>query len=371
MKKRFLILVVCACTVIGAAISAASAVSQTNTLISKNYLETTYRQELQGLVSGQVSAGFAAVRGTALQALDTIGEAYLSKLKPEEEVQVDWRVSGDLVAQTGVANDSIILDVGSGIIWTKGNAAFTGILIDTTSGNEISNGTLTANHRYVAAEQVVITVTGNNAAWSVEGRWLSGGKDAEEEPVDPPEPEIVFTDVREGIWYYDSVYYVVERGFFNGTSDTTFSPTQTMTRSMLTTVLYRMAGSPEITYSPIFNDVPKGTWYSDGTVWAGVNNVVKGVGNGAFNPNGELSREQIAQMLYNYANWLGLDTSKRGDVSAFTDAASISGWAKDAVSWAIETGLMQGSAGEVMPKKLASRAEVATLLQRFDLWIFE
>ena len=75
-------------------------------------------------------------------------------------------------------------------------------------------------------------------------------------------------------------------------------------------------------------------------------------------------------MLYSYANWLGLDTSARGDVSVFSDAASISGWAKDAVSWAVEIGLMEGNAGQVMPKKPASRAEVAALLQRFDLWMF-
>lgn len=368
MKKRFLALIICACTLIGAVVSGASAVSQTNTLISKSYLETSYLPELQSMISERVVAAFSSTYTTALQSLNALGESYLSQLKPADDGEPDWLTAGRLVSQSGVTGDTITLNSGAGLVWTSGAASFSGTLIDTTTGQEITDGDLVVSHRYVAVETTIITVSGERAEWSVEGEWLTTGKDTEE-PI-PEEPAIVFTDVPEGTWYYDSVYYAVERGFFFGTSDTTFAPMQTMTRSMLTTVLYRMSGSPDITYSPVFSDVPDGTWYSAGTVWAGVNGVVSGTGNGAFSPNGELTREQIAQMLYNYANWLGLDTSARGDVTAFSDAASISGWAKNAVSWAVEIGLMQGNAGQVMPKKPASRAEVAALLQRFDLWMF-
>lgn len=372
MKKRFLALIIGACTLIGAVISGASAVSQTNTLISKSYLETVYLQEVQTLVSGQVTAAFSGTYNTALQSLNTIAEGYIKKLAVADDGESDWLTAGSLVAQSGVAGDTITLKAGASLVWRSGTASFSGTLIDTTAGQEVANGKLTVNHRYVAAENSVITVSGESAYWSVEGEWLTTGKDAEDEPpeVQPEEPAVTFSDVPEGAWYYDAVYYAVNRGLFNGTSDTTFAPTQTMTRGMLTTVLYRMSESPNVDYSPIFSDVPDGQWYSTGTVWAGSNGIVNGVGNGLFNPTGELTREQIAQMLYNYATWLGLDTSARGDLTAFSDASSIGSWAKDAVSWAVEIGLMQGSAGQLMPKKAASRAEVAALLQRFDIWMF-
>lgn len=372
MKKRFLVLAVCICAVIGAVISAAGAVSQTNSLISKSYLENIYWQEVQGLITERVSTGLSTVRNAALQVLDSIGDAYLSQLKPAKEGQPDWLVSGDLLAQTGVVNDTITLDVGAGLVWTEGSASFVGTLIDTTAGEEVPGGVLAVNHRYVAPEQVVITVTSSSAAWSVEGQWLTTGQNVEEDPIEPPVPVVSFVDVPEGSWYHDAVYYVVERGLFQGTGENTFAPDMTMTRGMMTTVLYRMSDSPEVTYSAVFSDVPDGAWYTTGTVWAGLNGVVNGTGNGKFTPNGELTREQIAQMLYNYANWLGLDTSARGDVTGFADTASISAWAADAVSWAVGVGLFQGNTeNNLIPTAAATRAQVATLLQRFDLWMYD
>lgn len=378
MKKRFLALVLCICIVIGAVISASSAATQINTLISRSFLETVYRQEVQALVSGRVSTGLAAVRSAALQALNSIGDAYLTQLKPAGEDEPDWLVSGDLVAQVGVSGDTITLNVGAGLIWTEGSASFAGTLIDTTAGEECSDGTLAVNHRYIAPQQVVITVSSDSAAWSVEGEWLTSGQNAEPDPVDPPAvdpvtppiPVVSFVDVSETSWYRDAVYYVVERGLFQGTGENKFSPDMTMTRGMLTTVLHRMAGSPETTYSAVFNDVPDGTWYTAGTVWAGQNGIADGSESGAFYPNDAVTRDQIAQMLYNYAKLFGFDTSGRGDLSGFTDAAEISDWAWDAYSWAVSIGLYQGNTlNQLMPAATADRAQIATLLQRFDLWL--
>ena len=370
MKKRFLVLVVCICIIVGAALSAASAVSQTNILISKGYLESVYLQEVQTLISGRVSTGLTAVRSAALQALNSIGDAYLSQLKPAGENEPDWITSGDLVAQVGTSGDTITLNLGANLAWTGGSASFTGTLIDTTDGKEIFDGNLTVNHRYVAPQQVVITVTGDNAAWSVEGEWLTTGKNAEEDPVeppvDPPEPTIVFVDVPEGAWYYDSVYYVAEHGLFQGTGENAFSPHMTMTRGMLTTVLHRMAGSPEVTYSAAFTDVPDGTWYTAGTVWAGQNGIVSG--GGEFYPNDVVTREQIAQMLYNYANLFGFDTSARADLSGFADVAEIGDQVYDAFSWLVSAEIFRGNdLNQLMPASGADRAQIATLLQRFDL----
>ena len=374
MKKRFLALVLCICIAIGAVVSVSSAVSQTNTLISKSYLESVYRQELQVLISGRVGTGLAAVRSAALQALNFVAESYRSQLKPAGENEPDWLVSGDLVAQIGVAKDTITLNVGSSLIWTGGSASFEGVLIDTTSGEETSNGTLAVNHRYVAPQQTVITVTSDNAAWSAEGEWLTSGKNVEEDPVDPPvdppAPAIVFIDVPEGVWYYDAVYYVAEHGLFQGTGGNAFSPDMTMTRGMLTTVLHRMAGSPEVTYSPVFTDVPDGTWYTTGTVWAGQNGIVSASESGEFKPNDVVTREQIALMLYNYANLFGFDTSGRGDLSGFKDEAGISAWARDAFSWSVSVGLFQGNdLNQLMPSHGATRSQIATLLQRFDIFL--
>ena len=376
MKKRFVVLIICLCTVLGAAISVASAVTQTNTLISRSYLENTYRKELDGMITEQVASALSAVQNNARQMLDSIGEDYLNLLAPSSDGNMEWLISGDLFAYHGVSGDTVTLNSGSGVIWQKGSATFDGVLIDVTTGKEVTDGSLTVNHRYIADGMVFITVTGESAAWSVEGEWLTSAESQEsQEPVEPPtpvEPVKTFADVPETAWYHDAVYYVVERGLFQGTSDTAFSPGTTMTRGMLTTVLYRMSGSPEVSYSPIFTDVPQDKWFTEGTVWAGQNDVVKGMGDGTFKPNGELTRAQIAQMLYNYANWLGIDTSVRGDVSGFADASSISSWAKEAMSWAVGIGLFQGDTqNRLTPSAAATRAQVATLLQRFDLWLFD
>ena len=376
MKKRFVVLIICLCTVIGAAISVANAVTQTNTLISKSYLENTYRQELDVMITEQVSSALSAVQNNARQMLDSIGEDYLNLLAPPSEGNMEWLISGDFFAYSGAAGDTVTLNGGSGVIWRKGNATFDGVLVDVTNGKEVTDGSLAVNHRYIADGMVFITVTSESAAWSVEGEWLTSAEGQESpEPVDPPapvDPVKTFSDVPATAWYYDAVCYVVERGLFQGTGDTVFSPGATMTRGMLTTVLYRMSGSPGISYSPIFSDVPENKWFTEGTVWAGQNEVVKGMGDGTFKPNGELTRAQIAQMLYNYAHWLGLDTSVRGDVSGFADASSISSWAREAMSWAVGIGLFQGDTqNRLTPSAAATRAQVATLLQRFDLWLFD
>ena len=398
MKKRVLVLVICICLLIGTVVSVAGADTQINSLVSQSYLNLVYRKEVETMISGRVAQGLASVRNFATQALDSIGNDYLKILRPAVVDGVEWSVSADPHAQLGVTNDTIRLDVGSGLVWTEGSASFTGLLIDVTTGEEVRSGTLKVNHRYIAPEQVLITVTGAEAAWSVEGRWVTTGEDVFKEPVidpvdppavdpvdppvvdpvdppvvdpvDPPEPAVVFADVPEGIWYYSSVYYVTERGLFQGTGNNNFSPNMTMTRSMLTTVLHRMAGSPEVIYTDVFTDVPDGMWYSAGTVWAGQNGVATPSESGEFYPNDAVTRDQIAQMLYNYANLFGYDTTGRGDLSGFVDADEISHWAIEAYSWAVSIGLYQGNTqNQLMPSATADRAQIATLLQRFDLWL--
>jgi uncharacterized repeat protein (TIGR02543 family) len=175
-----------------------------------------------------------------------------------------------------------------------------------------------------------------------------------------------FSDVRNH-WAYDAISFVVSKGLFNGVSDNSFAPDATMTRAMFATVLARYAGGTALGTAS-FGDIPARQWYSNGVLWAAENGIVNGIGNNLFDPNGSVTREQLAVMLYNYAKSKGLDMSATGDLSAYGDAAGVSDWAKDAMIWAVSTGLITGKPGSLLDAGgTATRAEVAVILQRFDL----
>ena len=156
----------------------------------------------------------------------------------------------------------------------------------------------------------------------------------------------------------------------NGTTSTTFSPSVTTTRSMLVTVLYRMAGSPDLSGENLgypFADVDAESWYGDAVYWARLNGVANGTSSSAFSPDGTLTREQAVTMLYNYAKAQGADTTQGGMAAQeYPDFTSVSSWASEAVTWAVNTGLLTGTnAGTLNPQGSASRAELATMLTRF------
>ena len=244
------------------------------------------------------------------------------------------------------------------MVWISGTASFSGTLIDVTDGKEIENGTVTEGHRYVAAAETVVTVKSDIAYWSVEGEWTTSSDGV-------PKPKVVFTDVPAGSWYFDPVYFVVERGLFIGTSETQFSPKATMNRGMLATVLYRMAGEPAVEYSPIFTDVKDGSWYAPGVVWAAQSGVISSASE-TCKPLEDLTRQEIGLMLYNYAAWKGIDTSERADLSIMKDGDQVSDWAMDAMSWNVAKGIFIGSGENLNPLDTTNRAEVATVLLRFD-----
>lgn len=173
-----------------------------------------------------------------------------------------------------------------------------------------------------------------------------------------------FTDVTQTDWYYNAVGFAVNNSLFNGTSSTTFSPNVTMTRGMLVTVLWRSAGQPETGFSS-FSDVPANAYYAKAVAWANSNNVVNGVGNNRFNPDGTITREQMATILFRYTRENGLSTDLRANLTTFPDGSSTSSYAKDALSWAVAIGLIQGSNGKLMPQSGATRAQVATILMRY------
>ena len=178
-----------------------------------------------------------------------------------------------------------------------------------------------------------------------------------------------FTDVPAGAWYYGAAAYAYNNGLFAGDSATTFAPDQTMNRAMLVTVLWSLAGKPAPKGVNTFSDVPNGEWYTNAVTWAAENSVVTGVGNGRFDPNGAVTREQAAVILYKYAQSKGYDVSARADLTAFPDAGSVSDWAQDALAWANATGLIQGtvygSKTILDPQGSASRAQVAAILRSY------
>ena len=185
--------------------------------------------------------------------------------------------------------------------------------------------------------------------------------EGEDEKDDAPAAAVTYTDVGER-WFAGAVAFVTEKKLMDGLTETTFGPDENMTRQMLAVALYRLAGSPEVTAENPFTDVAADAAYKDAVVWAYSVGVVNGVTETTFNPDGNIQRQAIAAML---ARYLGVD-AEEGDVSAFTDADAIQDYAKAAMSWAAKNELLKGDTkGAVDPRGNATRAQVATILERF------
>ncbi len=181
-----------------------------------------------------------------------------------------------------------------------------------------------------------------------------------------------FTDIFSTDWYKNAVDYVSTKGLMKGTEETIFEPKATMTRAMLVTVLYRMEGEPEVEGGNPFDDVKEGEWYSDAIAWAAANGIVVGISETSFAPMDEITREQMATILYRYSGeYKKLDVSARADLTSFPDYEEVSSYAEDALAWANSEGIVNGSGvGEktmLDPKGNATRAQVAALLMRFCL----
>ena len=177
---------------------------------------------------------------------------------------------------------------------------------------------------------------------------------------------MLFLDVRREDWFYSDVRYVVEHGLFHGTTQDLFSPNAPMTRGMLVTVLYRLAGSPKAAENSGFADVAAGKYYADAVAWAAESGIVSGVSDGRFAPDSQVTREQLAAILYRYARDKRYDTDKTADLTGFADYEQISGYAAEALDWANAEGLVSGrSKTALSPQGQATRAEVAAILHRF------
>ena len=186
-----------------------------------------------------------------------------------------------------------------------------------------------------------------------------------EEPSEPETPSMPFTDVNAGDWFYDVVQYAYDNGLMTGTSATTFEPNTSTTRGMIVAVLNRLEGGPTAEAAG-FTDVNDDDWYADAVNWAASVGIVNGFEDSTFRANDPITREQMAAILYNYADYKGYDMSERADLSGYADADSISSWALDTLEWANAEGLITGmSADTIAPQGQATRAQVAAMFQRF------
>ena len=186
-----------------------------------------------------------------------------------------------------------------------------------------------------------------------------------------PDPCLAFQDVDPTAWYHEGIDFAVENGLFNGVSSSRFGVDSTMTRAMFVTVLWRLQGSPAVEGGKTFTDVPAGTWYSDAVAWASSQGIVNGTSETTFTPDAGITREQMAVLMYRYAQWLQLPTDATGSLAGFPDAARVSGYATEALAWATKLGLVTGTTSGntviLKPQGSATRAQVATILMRFIL----
>ena len=178
--------------------------------------------------------------------------------------------------------------------------------------------------------------------------------------------KLPFSDVRIADWFYNDVKYVYEKGMMSGTAADVFAPNATTTRAMIVTILYRLEGSPAVTGTSAFVDVPAGQWYTDAVNWAAANQIVKGTSATTFAPNDSITREQMAAILYRYAQYKGYDVTKKADLSGYSDNGQVSAYAKDALAWANAAKLINGVTNTTLaPQGNATRAQVSAILHRF------
>ena len=222
----------------------------------------------------------------------------------------------------------------------------------TANGKEVEvkdNGDGTYTFKMPSADAKIVVTFAEDPDWEPE----------------PEEPAMPFTDVNDNDWFYDVVLYAYDNGLMTGVSATEFAPNQTTTRGMIVSMLARLEGVTSAEDAG-FADVAANDWYATAVNWAASVGVVNGYEDNTFRPNAPITREQMAAILYNYADYKGYDVSARADLSDYADAASISSWAEDVLAWANAEGLINGmTATTIDPQGATTRAQTAAMFERF------
>lgn len=328
-----------------------------DSLISLGYLKDTF-------FPSAVKAGEEASDRVLQKALD---DALLQLEQAHKDV---GQGGGGLYSETLQRRDwsdgqILTLSTGGTFVLLDGSAALvhTGAVVDVTSGTEAPSGSaLTQNHRYLVGENTdaAVTVRSGAAALGLQGGYtLTPGKSR----------HTPFYDVSQSDWYYAQVGFAYERGLFSGVDEHHFSANTSMNRAMLMSVLHRLAGAPAAG-DVSFTDVPGGQWYTQAVGWGASVGITSGTGNGAFSPGGAVTREQAVAMLYNYAyKYVGADVSGGAALSGYGDLDRLSNWARPAMTWAVDRGIISGAANggrlTLDPQRGATRAEMAVMLKAF------
>lgn len=203
-----------------------------------------------------------------------------------------------------------------------------------------------------------------------------GGGGAAPAPVEIDEPDVPlaaalpFDDVKENSWFREAVQYVYDNDLMSGEEDTVFNPNGATTRGMIVKTLYNMEKEPAVSSAAVFSDVAAGKWYSDAVSWAAENEIVKGYDDGSFRPESSITRQELAAILYRYAEYKKYDVTGRTELAAYADADAVSSFAKEAVEWSVKADLISGiesdGATVLAPANGATRAQLATMLMRFN-----
>lgn len=326
-----------------------------------------------GLVGG-AGVAITPIAGTSGAWLEGSGTVTMNSLSDEvsladSEISVTARGTNarfaladgiDSATVSGSGNLALNCTAGDVTVAFNGTAA-NGVTLarsgDSVTISGASGGSVVVSENGATTTTTTIT-PGQDVSVTLDG-------DINEEP-DTPAGDMPFTDVRANDWFYDAVKFVSDEKLMTGTGANTFAPNLTTTRGMIVSILYRLEGGPQINGSSPFTDVKDDDWYGDAVRWAERAGVVSGTSATTFAPNAAITREQLAAILMNYANYKHENTSARADLSKYSDAGKISSWANDVMAWAVSKGYISGmTATTLAPQGSATRAQVAAILQRY------
>ena len=313
---------------------------------------------------GWFNAAEGGDKVTQIEATETGNKTFYAYWQKNETPVKTWSIT--YVADGGVINGSYPTSYVEGTV--------TVLPTNVTKPGYTFLGWFTAYSGGVQVKQIEATETGEKTFYA---RWQKnvlppppitpGTPSAPVTPARPAAPVgLPFADVSGSDWFYNDVRYVYEKGIMDGTGADRFSPNAPLTRAMIVTILYRMAGSPSVSGSSDFTDVAAGKWFAKAVAWAAANGIVNGYGSGLFGPNDPVTREQLAAILYRYAVYGGMTAvTLEENLGSFADTAQLSAYAIQAMNWAVGQGLINGSGSNLVPKAQATRAQVAAIIHRY------
>lgn len=335
-----------------------------DSLVSLSYLTQSFLPQAAQAGTQAANSALDQTYQDALSALDQARGEVLGGAPGETGL-----VSAALQPRDWFDGQDIGLSTGSGVLLLQGTATVVhnGAVVDVTDGTEVpSGGRLAANHRYLVGEDTAakVTILSGWASMGVQGSYAVAGGKGSHTP---------FADVSQLDWFYAPVGYVYEHNLFSGMEEHRFGPSAPMTRAMLMTVLYQLAGAPAnelASASMTLSDVPNTAWFAPYVKWGVSQGIASGTGVDTFSPNSQITREQVVVMLYSFASsYMGKSMGQGADLSGYQDQGKVSTWAVQAMSWAVANGVVSGSSnGGAMylnPQYSANRAEVAAMLRAF------